>query len=294
MKAFVLLLFSAISFVIAVLTSGGTPFGSVKALYRKSTTIQRLAAAFAIATGILGAIELYQSADSTINWVFRKIGPSEEQILASAIQSCRRDINIKCIGNGGAFGAEATLVALKNCKRPILFRSDHPALKWKDIWTTNIYSYQPGGGGPGGGRDDDVLKVGGWGDWYFSLIRFDLPPSQTKPAFVALALYSKDTEGVSEQLMVDLLIDEWDFPKGGVLWWRNRPGQRAAIVTPLPAPKRDFWYLIDITDLHTAWQSGYTKNYGLQLRPVHDFGSFVFFASGDTLNDNEKPRLIVC
>ena len=32
----------------------------------------------------------------------------------------------------------------------------------QDIWTTNTFSYAPGGGGPGGGLADDVLKVGGW------------------------------------------------------------------------------------------------------------------------------------
>jgi hypothetical protein len=40
----------------------------------------------------------------------------------------------------------------------------------QDIWTTSVYSYAPGGAGPGGGLADDVLKVGGWGDLYYSLL----------------------------------------------------------------------------------------------------------------------------
>ena len=44
----------------------------------------------------------------------------------------------------------------------------------KDIWTTSVFSYTGAGGGPGGGRDDHELVVGGWGDLYYSLLEFDL------------------------------------------------------------------------------------------------------------------------
>jgi hypothetical protein len=47
----------------------------------------------------------------------------------------------------------------------------------KDIWTTSAYSYTPGGGGPGGGRDNEWLEMGGWGDSYHILIEFDLTNS---------------------------------------------------------------------------------------------------------------------
>ena len=34
----------------------------------------------------------------------------------------------------------------------------------KDIWTTSVFCYCPGGGGPGGGLNDHELVVGGWAD----------------------------------------------------------------------------------------------------------------------------------
>jgi uncharacterized protein YecT (DUF1311 family) len=43
------------------------------------------------------------------------------------------------------------------------------------IWSTSAYSYAGDGGGPGGGLADDRLRVGGWGDVYVSLIKFDYP-----------------------------------------------------------------------------------------------------------------------
>src|SRR5262249_54949902 len=60
----------------------------------------------------------------------------------------------------------------------------------KDIWTTSVYSYAPGGGGPGGGLADDLLKVGGWGDEYRSLLQFDLTGAPTVATSAVLTLYN--------------------------------------------------------------------------------------------------------
>lgn len=60
----------------------------------------------------------------------------------------------------------------------------------KDIWTTSVFSYAPGGGGPGGGLDNYQLKVGGWGDLYYSLIEFDLTALPTNITSVVLYLYN--------------------------------------------------------------------------------------------------------
>jgi len=215
-------------------------------------------------------------------------------IVQAAIQSCNVDLDLRCMNDGAVFGEDGTLARLKSCKNPEILRSDHPSLQWKDIWTTSVYSFQPGGGGPGGGRDDDVLKVGGWGDWYFSLIQFELPSLQRQPQFAALVLYSKETEGASVSLALDQIIHPWGFPKGGTLWWKDRPGHRAAIPESLPAPKREQWYIIEITGLFQDWSNRKIKNYGVQIRPAHDFGSFVFFVSSDTADKSKIPRLIFC
>lgn len=44
----------------------------------------------------------------------------------------------------------------------------------KDIWTRSVFSYAPGGAGPGGGLNNFEGVVGGWGDFYHSLIEFNL------------------------------------------------------------------------------------------------------------------------
>src|ERR1700730_19408456 len=60
----------------------------------------------------------------------------------------------------------------------------------QDIWTTSVYSYAPSGGGPGGGLADQYLKVGGWGDLYYSLIQFDLAGLPKHAPNVKLRLYN--------------------------------------------------------------------------------------------------------
>jgi len=229
-----------------------------------------------------------------VGWVLLGRDAIDDRQMQAAAQECNRDLAFDCARRGGIFGAPSALAALRACKAPRFVRSDEPTVQWKDIWTTSVFSFQPGGGGPGGGRDDDELKVGGWGDWYFTLIQFGVPPAQRRSQFAALALYSKESEGASVSINLDRLISRWDFPKGGTLWWKDRPGQRTVTTDPLPAPKKEAWYIIDITSLVNDWVGGKFENFGLQLRPTHEFGSFVFFVSSDAPDKSKIPRLVFC
>jgi Restriction endonuclease/TIR domain len=221
-------------------------------------------------------------------------GRARNKAIASAIKSCNEDLRLACLQGGAAYGAEEALVHLNGCRNAEIYRSDSPSLSWNDVWTTSVYSFAPGGGGPGGGRDDDELKVGGWGDWYFSLIQFRLPQLQAHPNFAAIALYSKEGEGASVPLALDRLISNWSFTKGERLWWKDRPGQRAISTDPLPAPKRNMWYIVELTDVVREWLENKSENYGIQLRPTHNFGSFAVFVSSDAADKTKIPRLIFC
>jgi hypothetical protein len=212
----------------------------------------------------------------------------------AAVETCNAELTLRCLQNGGAFGSSNTLARLRDCKDATVVRADAASLRWKDVWTTSVYSFAPGGGGPGGGRDDDELKVGGWGDWYFSLIQFDLPPTQRRPRLAAIVLYSQPSEGASVGLEVDRIIQRWDFPKGDRLWWKDRPGVRAVTTESLPAPRRQQWYVIDLSALVQEWFDGKSSNYGIQIRPVSNFGSFVAFTSSDASDKSKSPRLVFC
>src|SRR5262249_40336829 len=81
--------------------------------------------------------------------------------VRSAIASCNVELTIDCAKNGGISGADEAIAELKRCQSTELYRSDDPSIDWIDVWTTSVYSYAPGGGGPGGGVNDAGGRAGG-------------------------------------------------------------------------------------------------------------------------------------
>src|SRR3954447_6397881 len=79
----------------------------------------------------------------------------------------------------------------------------------QDIWITNVFSYDNNYG-----VDDAWLKVGGWADYYYSLIRFDLSTTNIAPntlSSATLRLYSVDPGGgyTPTGMYIDELHTSW-------------------------------------------------------------------------------------
>jgi GH25 family lysozyme M1 (1,4-beta-N-acetylmuramidase) len=170
----------------------------------------------------------------------------------------------------------------------------------QDIWTTSVYSYAPGGAGPGGGLADDVLKVGGWGDLYYSLLQFDLTGLPKAATNVKLRLYNLSANGgTPTALYLYRITQYWNWITQGTgrdhdrLWWADQPTAIPLSSTPLPAPTVGDYYYIDITDLYNGWQSGTIPNYGLELRPASSNNNFDFFASSRKSQADWQPALII-
>jgi hypothetical protein len=169
----------------------------------------------------------------------------------------------------------------------------------KDIWTTSVYSYGPNGGGPGGGLDDEGLRVGGWGDLYYSLIWFKIEGLPRAVLSAHLNLYSlphQDNEGPCP-LLLDRILEPWDWKVNGTgpdherLWWADRP-KTQEIGETRPAPEPGTWYSIDITDIYNSWQQGDVKNYGLQIRPTRNDHRGSIFVSSEGASQL-RPRLVL-
>jgi hypothetical protein len=170
----------------------------------------------------------------------------------------------------------------------------------QDIWTTSRFSYTGAGEGPGGGLNDERLRVGGNGDWYYSLIQFDLsqlPPVGSK---VELQLYMPQVTGAgTTELYVDRITAFWDWRTQGTgqdrlrLWWADLPTAIPWIPSSLPAPTAGQWYVIDITTLYNAWQSGTYPNYGVQLRTVTSSNKWADFSSSNSADALHRPRLVI-
>jgi len=179
----------------------------------------------------------------------------------------------------------------------------------KDIWTTSTYSYADGDPvGPayhfvGGGLADDQLKVGGFGDLYYSLLQFDLSSAPTQATSVTLRLFDIDAHGGSPvSLYLDRITSAWDWhtqpitslsPDQDRLWWVNRPSASQWNPSALPAPAPGVYYDIDITDLYNAWQSGAVPNFGLELRSTGVSNQWDIFASSRNATEALRPALII-
>jgi len=157
--------------------------------------------------------------------------------------------------------------------------------------------------------DDDVLRVGGWADYYYSLIQFDLSNS-TLPKFTSSAivrLYNTEGGGVNGPTPMTLhsITQFWDWRTQGTgsdmdrLWWADQPptiplGATAQRPAVLPAPLVDAFYDIDITDLYNFWQANPSLNFGLELRPTLIGSNWNSFFSSDYLGDPSlRPQLII-
>ena len=180
----------------------------------------------------------------------------------------------------------------------------------KDVWTTSVFSYD---GSPnnigfgGGGLDNEELRVGGWGDLYYSLLEFDISglPETASSAYVEIHPYTKTNERRPVGMYLYRITGFWDWrtmgsgPDRERLWWVDRPPAvpwTADEPQPMPAPISGEPYRIDITNLYNAWQADNNNinNFGIQLRPTGNFANQNFFRSSEYMGDPSlRPKLVV-
>lgn len=163
----------------------------------------------------------------------------------------------------------------------------------KDIWSTSVYSYAAGGGGPGGGLENDRLRIGGWGDQYVALIQFDLPDVACTSR-VVLELYNTNDSHAPTPMYLNIITSPWDWQRGDRLWWKDLPSAEPWRNRVISAPGLNAWTSIDISDLFEKWCTKETPNYGLMLKPVENNNNYdTFYSTRYAGNDDLKPRLII-
>ena len=157
-------------------------------------------------------------------------------------------------------------------------------LEGLDVWITSYYSY-----GDDYGVDDYKLRVGGWGDYYYTLIKFDLTGLPSKASSAKVYLYTYGNAGGSNVSMyLDRVTSVWDEAVG----WYSKPS--TTYLRLLPPATLDSWYVFDITELYNDWQAGIYPNYGVQLRPTSVNNQFNEFYSSDYSDDPLlRPKLVV-
>lgn len=256
-------------------------------------------------------VELFLSPDPDsvfAGWIFEP-DCQDDIVSMDANRLCvaRFDLINRIFSDGFESGdTSAWSVVTRNADPPseitLPLTQGQPGSPGKDIWTTSVFSYAPGGGGPGGGLDNHALVVGGWGDLYYALLQFNLSGISVRAQRATLELFPfQNRSETTTGLYVDRVTSDWDWRIQGTgsdherLWWSDRPSAVQWAPTLLSAPQIDGWYSIDITELYNSWIDGSVPNFGVQLRPAQNPGNNTWseFYSANADDPILRPRLVI-
>jgi WD40 repeat protein len=172
---------------------------------------------------------------------------------------------------------------------------------WKDIWTTSVLAYSDVTETPGGGKADEILRVGGSRDDYESLLQMEVAGLPERAASAQLYLFCREVVGYSNAMYLERITADWDWRIRGTgpdlkrLWYQDKPPSEPWGEQPLPGPLPGRWYPIDITRLYNAWKSGQLPNHGVLLRPTFTKNETfnLFYSSRHRHDPGLWPRLVI-
>jgi hypothetical protein len=143
-------------------------------------------------------------------------------------------------------------------------------------------------------QHDGKLLVGGWGDEYDSLVRFNLSGLPLVATEADVWLYATPAAAGGTPTGVSWYQNTTQWHTGSV-GWSTRPSTNLIGFTNAPATIPG-WYGVNFTSQYNAWRSGNTAtpNYGLGLKPMANNNNFdQFDGSGYTANPALRPELDV-
>ena len=156
---------------------------------------------------------------------------------------------------------------------PTMITYQPPPNRIKDMFYSSVFDY-----GSDHIIDNEKLRVGGWGDEYWTLIQFDLSGLPTHADEVTLHMTLYDEEGTSTGMDILAITTPWDETRGWDI------GLGSQYLTSVDAPPRSGLFSLDITDLYNRWKSGEQDNYGIVFKPTgtdHQFNTFRSSEYGD-------------
>lgn len=142
-----------------------------------------------------------------------------------------------------------------------------------DTWYGNTYNTSS--------QHDGKLQIGGWGDEYDALVRFNLSglPLTATVATVWLYAYPRGDGSTPVNIGWYQNTQQWHT---GTVSWSTRPSGTYLGYTTAPATIPG-WYGVNLTSTYNAWRTGNTSspNYGLTLKPTATSNNFdMFYGSG--------------
>lgn len=159
-----------------------------------------------------------------------------------------------------------------------------PPLQGLDTWFGNVYSTTSQNASP-------KLLVGGWGDEYHTLLRFDLSGLPQVTTNAAIWFYASPGGNGFTGLQWTRVTKQWDR---GTVGWSNAP--IGNYVGSIAAPAVAGWYGVNITSFYNTWRQGnpndqLSLNYGFRVWPVSNNNVFTQFVSSYNPAPNQSPYL---
>lgn len=132
-----------------------------------------------------------------------------------------------------------------------------------------------------------TLRVGGWGDQYRTLIRFEVAGLPEDPVDASLELFCHNTYN-PPTMSFERITSAW----GLTTTWASRPSAVTLGTRPAAIPGQ--WYRLDVSALVPGWIDGSLANFGVQLVPNATNNNYDEFRSGDFAEDPTlRPRLVL-
>jgi hypothetical protein len=140
-----------------------------------------------------------------------------------------------------------------------------------------------------GDPNGDNLDYGGWVDYYYDFIEFDLTNAPPTDIVITAKLYlfSFVTPPNDPGLIVNRITESWT--ETGVNFWSNPASTFYTNIAPIV----DGWNVVDITDLYKGWKSNAYPNYGIMLSPKYKWQTNGSFYSSDSPYPDLRPKLVV-
>ncbi len=155
-------------------------------------------------------------------------------------------------------------------------------------------------------QDTDQLKIGGWGDRYLSLLKFDdikgLPSNVTN-AYLYLYSLPRGTSAASQVALYratsfwDKTVHWGDLSKNNVAepYYSTPPSTLPTLgggYSYSPSPGINQFYGMWVTDWYNGWKNGTYPNYGVVVYPNDGTNNqFDYFVSSNSTDDGKRPIL---
>lgn len=154
-----------------------------------------------------------------------------------------------------------------------------------NVWLSSYYDY-----GSNYGVSNSELRVGGWGDWYYSALKFDLEGLPANPTAVALYLWAYSPGGGATPVSMNAyaLTNDWDQDSGmyTVSWSGYGLGT-------LSAPTMGQFNGVTITSVYNYWKNGTIANKGFLFTPTGNSNQFNYYYSSKYSIPLYRPYLVV-